>query len=100
MIGKVSKLDLNTYSTARGRYTHMAVFINLERALISKILINGNPQRIEYENLPMVCFNCGYYSHTKETCSSVTQISGETEKGESSGHVSANTAAAEEEVNA
>ncbi|PPS18718.1 hypothetical protein GOBAR_AA01847 [Gossypium barbadense] len=68
------------------------------RSLIFKILINGNPQRIEYENLPVVCFKCGYYCHTKEACSSVTQIQGGTEKGESSGQVSNKTAAVGKEV--
>ncbi|KAK5794435.1 hypothetical protein PVK06_035661 [Gossypium arboreum] len=72
MVGKVTKLDLNTDSKARGRYALMAVYVNLGRPLISKILINGNPQRIEYENLCMVCFKCGRYGHIKENCSSNT----------------------------
>ncbi|KAH1039542.1 hypothetical protein J1N35_041285 [Gossypium stocksii] len=69
MVGKVTKLDFNTDSKARGRYARMAVYVNLGRPLISKILFNGCTQRIEYENLPMVCFKCGRYGHNKEHCS-------------------------------
>ncbi|KAK5818844.1 hypothetical protein PVK06_023790 [Gossypium arboreum] len=98
MTGKVTKLDLNMDSKVRELYARMAVFVNLGRSLIFKILINGNPQRIEYENLPVVCFKCGYYCHNKEACSSVTQIQGGTEKGESSGQVSNKTAAVGKEV--
>ncbi|KAA3486517.1 reverse transcriptase [Gossypium australe] len=66
--------------------------------LMSKIFINANPQRIEYENLPVVCFNCGCYGHTKESCSVVTQNSSVNEKGESSGHDSGPTVAVEKEA--
>ncbi|PPS13453.1 hypothetical protein GOBAR_AA07127 [Gossypium barbadense] len=98
LIGKVTKLDTNTDSRARGRYARMAVLVNRGRPLVSKIFINGNPQRIEYENLPVVCFNCGCYGHTKESCSMITQRSGENEKGESSGHDSSTNVVAGEEA--
>ncbi|KAK5838693.1 hypothetical protein PVK06_007428 [Gossypium arboreum] len=46
MIGKVTKLDINTDSRARGRYARIAVFVNFERPLISKILINGAVENV------------------------------------------------------
>lgn len=46
----------------------MVVFVNLDEPLISQVLINGATQRIEYEHLPTVCFQCGHYGHTKEIC--------------------------------
>ncbi|KAH1084179.1 hypothetical protein J1N35_023940 [Gossypium stocksii] len=64
-IGKVAKLDFNTDNGVRGRFARMAVFINLDKALISQVIINGVTQRIEYEHLPTVCFQCGHYGHTK-----------------------------------
>lgn len=33
---------------------------------MSQILINGKTQRVEYEFLPMIYFNCGRYDHVKE----------------------------------
>ncbi|KAH1120984.1 hypothetical protein J1N35_004144 [Gossypium stocksii] len=94
MIGKVKKLDFNRDSRARGQYARMVVFVNLGRPLVSKILISGSPQRIEYDNLPVVCFKCGCYGHTKETCSSVIQTLGVKEKGETSEQTSVITAVA------
>ncbi|MFQ6633544.1 hypothetical protein Gotur_010992 [Gossypium turneri] len=67
---------------AQGRYAHMEYYVNLGRLLVSKILINGSPQRIEYENLLVVCFKCGCYGHIKENCRSVTYCSEAKEKGE------------------
>ncbi|PPS09996.1 hypothetical protein GOBAR_AA10655 [Gossypium barbadense] len=40
----------------------------LERPFRRKFLINGVPQRIEYEGLPTVCFSCGHYGHTQDLC--------------------------------
>ncbi|MBA0739954.1 hypothetical protein Gogos_013179 [Gossypium gossypioides] len=52
MIGRVAKLDFNTNNGVRGRFTRMALYVNLGKALISQVLINGVLQRIEYEYLP------------------------------------------------
>ncbi|MBA0777775.1 hypothetical protein Gotri_005750 [Gossypium trilobum] len=41
MVGKVTKLDFNADSKARGRYARMAIYVNLGRPLVSKILINA-----------------------------------------------------------
>ncbi|KAK5839844.1 hypothetical protein PVK06_008687 [Gossypium arboreum] len=57
-VGKVVKLDMNIVSRARGRFTRMAVYVNLEKPLVSKILINGRSQKVEYESLPTICFHC------------------------------------------
>ncbi|MBA0607315.1 hypothetical protein Godav_019642, partial [Gossypium davidsonii] len=35
---------------------------------LPKVIVNGNLQRIEYESLPVVCFSCGRYGHSKDVC--------------------------------
>ncbi|MBA0705030.1 hypothetical protein Golax_017249, partial [Gossypium laxum] len=45
LVGKVVKLDMNTDSRARGYFVRMAVYVNLEKPLVSQILINGQSQK-------------------------------------------------------
>ncbi|KAH1091601.1 hypothetical protein J1N35_018858 [Gossypium stocksii] len=74
MVGKVAKLDFNTDSKASGSHASMAIYINLEKPLISMVLINGKVQRIQYESLPVVCFSCGRYGHFKENRGQAKEI--------------------------
>ncbi|KAK8997026.1 hypothetical protein V6N11_020518 [Hibiscus sabdariffa] len=67
-IGSVIKIDLQTDSGCRGRFARMAVSLNLNKPLVSKLIINGRPQIVEYESLPTVCFHCGTYGHLKDIC--------------------------------
>ncbi|PPD87757.1 hypothetical protein GOBAR_DD15301 [Gossypium barbadense] len=83
LIGKVTKLNINTDNGLRGWFARMAIFVNLDKLLISKILINGNLQRIEYEFLSSICFSCGRYGHVKELCpisAGDKDLTGENEK--------------------
>ncbi|MBA0583855.1 hypothetical protein Gorai_014696 [Gossypium raimondii] len=54
MIGRVAKLDFNTDNRVWGRFARMVVYVNLGKALISQVLINGVLQKTEYEYLPTV----------------------------------------------
>ncbi|MBA0692659.1 hypothetical protein Goari_010197 [Gossypium aridum] len=49
----------------------MAVFINLDRSLVSQVLVNGEIQWVIYEALLTICFSCGKYGHVKEMCLSL-----------------------------
>ncbi|MBA0837318.1 hypothetical protein Goarm_009487 [Gossypium armourianum] len=72
LVGKVAKLDFNTDSKTRGGFARMTVFVDLDRPLVSQVLVNEELQRVEYEALPTICFSYGKYGHTKEMCSSPT----------------------------
>ncbi|PPD77313.1 hypothetical protein GOBAR_DD25761 [Gossypium barbadense] len=65
MVGKVVKLDMNTDSRGKGRFARMAVYIDLEKPLVSQILINGRTQNVEYASLSTICFHCERYVHVK-----------------------------------
>ncbi|KAL4354463.1 hypothetical protein GQ457_06G022390 [Hibiscus cannabinus] len=67
-VGFVIKIDFQTENGCRGRFARMAVSLNLRRPLVSKLIINGRPQIVEYKSLPMVCFHCGLYDHLKDIC--------------------------------
>ncbi|MBA0713332.1 hypothetical protein Golax_012372 [Gossypium laxum] len=68
LVGKVVKLDMNTDSRTRGQFARMAVYVNLEKPLVSQILINGRSQKVEYESLSIICFHCGRYGHMENIC--------------------------------
>lgn len=42
--------------------------MDLRKPLVSKIKISGHIQKIEYESLPVVCFNCGIFGHNTDIC--------------------------------
>lgn len=73
-IGPVAKTDRTTDSKTRGQFARLAVIINTEKPLVSKILIDGKAQRVEYECLPQVCFGCGRFGHTPELCTYISNL--------------------------
>lgn len=60
-VGNVVKLDLNIDNRTRGRFTLFGVYVNLDKPLVSQILIKGKLQKVKYEFFPIVCFHCGRY---------------------------------------
>ncbi|KAK9046473.1 hypothetical protein V6N11_052360 [Hibiscus sabdariffa] len=67
-IGPVIRIDYQTENGCRERFARMAIRIDLNKPLVSKLLVNGKIQVVEYESLPTICFNCGKYGHLSETC--------------------------------
>ncbi|KAH1108510.1 hypothetical protein J1N35_012278 [Gossypium stocksii] len=65
LVGIVVKLDLNTDSKSRGRFARMVAYVNLKKPLVSRILINGRIQTVEYESLSTICFHYGRYGHAE-----------------------------------
>ncbi|XP_016704378.1 uncharacterized protein [Gossypium hirsutum] len=61
----------------------MAVFVDLDKPLVSQVLVNGELQRVEYEALPTICFSCDKYGHLKKLCASPA-----TGKGNETGKIS------------
>ncbi|KAH9685608.1 DUF4283 domain-containing protein [Citrus sinensis] len=68
VIGKVIKIDYNTESACRGKFACIAVELDLAKPLCSQFLIDGKLQKVEYENLPLICYECGKYGHLSITC--------------------------------
>ncbi|KAK8299359.1 hypothetical protein V6Z12_D05G317100 [Gossypium hirsutum] len=58
----------------------MAVFIDMEKPLVFKIIVDGKLQKFEFESLPTVCFSCGRFGHIQEGCqiAGPRSINGET----------------------
>ncbi|KAL4309737.1 hypothetical protein GQ457_01G012650 [Hibiscus cannabinus] len=73
-IGSVIKVNFQTDNGCWGRFARLAVSLNLRRPLVSKLIINGRTQIVEYESLPTVCFHCGIYGHLKDICPQLQQL--------------------------
>ncbi|KAL4308369.1 hypothetical protein GQ457_01G026590 [Hibiscus cannabinus] len=67
-IGKVVRVDYNTSEGKRGHFARLAIVVDLDKPLLSGIIIDGHRQDIEYEGLLEICFRCGKYGHAKEVC--------------------------------
>ncbi|CAI0453446.1 unnamed protein product [Linum tenue] len=68
MIGRTIKLDYHTLHQQRARFARIAVEIDLSKPLVTRIRLDGQWQYLEYENLPVVCFECGKIGHTESSC--------------------------------
>ncbi|KAL4346268.1 hypothetical protein GQ457_17G013020 [Hibiscus cannabinus] len=67
-IGKVVKIDYNTTEGKRGRFARLAIMVDLNKPLVSGIVIDGHMQDIEYEGLPAICYKCGRFGHSQDDC--------------------------------
>ncbi|KAL4340266.1 hypothetical protein GQ457_08G027370 [Hibiscus cannabinus] len=67
-IGKIIKIDYNTKEGKRGWFARIDVVIDLNKPLVPSLVIDAKRQIIEYEGLPMICYSCGKFGHTVETC--------------------------------
>ncbi|KAI9073119.1 hypothetical protein K1719_044928 [Acacia pycnantha] len=68
LLGEVVKIDYRTETRGRGRYARIAVIVDLLQPLIPWIKVDGKTYGVEYEGLPVICFGCGKYGHSKERC--------------------------------
>ena len=68
-VGRVFRIDYNTETTTWGKFARIAVEIPLDKPLVSQIMLDGKVQKVDYENLPAICFLCGKYGHVVGSCS-------------------------------
>ena len=68
IIGPVVKIDSNTITAQRGKFSRLAVELDLQKPLVSQFNLEGRIQKVEYKNLPTICFGCGKFGHYREAC--------------------------------
>ena len=69
MIGKLVKIDLNTFKVAYGKFARVCIEINLSQPVIGKVCLDGRWYKIECEELYIICAKCGCYGHYSRDCS-------------------------------
>ncbi|KAK3198863.1 hypothetical protein Dsin_022278 [Dipteronia sinensis] len=68
MLGTANKVDHITESHARWRFSRICVELDISQPLKSELEVNDRCIRVEYENLGLICFQCGRVGHSKESC--------------------------------
>lgn len=43
----------------------------MTKPLISKVVVESRPQKVEYEGLDVICFSCSCIGHQKDSCPTV-----------------------------
>ncbi|CAI0551224.1 unnamed protein product [Linum tenue] len=68
LLGRTVKLDYHTEHMERGKFARIAVELDMNKPLKTRIRLDGFWQQVVYENLPEICFECGHIGHTESTC--------------------------------
>lgn len=67
-IGKTVRIDHTTNVQARGKFARLCVEVDLDKPLLANYRWEGQPLKIEYEGMHLICFHCGRYGHQKDAC--------------------------------
>ncbi|CAL1387609.1 unnamed protein product [Linum trigynum] len=68
LIGRTIKLDYHTLTQQRAKFARLAVEVDISRPLVPRIWLDDDWQPVVYENLPVVCFECGKIGHASTAC--------------------------------
>ena len=69
-LGSLLKVDTQMMDNERGRFARFYVQIDLEQPLTPRVRIRDMIQKIQYEGISAICFECGRVGHRIDTCSS------------------------------
>nr|POE70613.1 hypothetical protein CFP56_40930 [Quercus suber] len=58
-LGKVLRIDTHTTAEARGCFASLCIQVDLDKPLVTNILIRGIQQHVNYEGIHRLCFSCG-----------------------------------------
>nr|POF01449.1 uncharacterized protein CFP56_35727 [Quercus suber] len=67
-VGNVLRIDTHTAFEAKGRFARLCVHIDIDKPLITTILIGKFEQPVCYEGVQKLCFSCGRMGHRRENC--------------------------------
>ena len=66
-LGNVLRVDTFTAFESRGRFARLCIQIDVDKPLITTILLGKLEQLILYEGIQRFCFGCGRVGHRRES---------------------------------
>ncbi|KAK9997221.1 hypothetical protein SO802_021907 [Lithocarpus litseifolius] len=67
-IGKVLREETFTATKSRDRFARLCIQLDVEKPLVTTILIGKFEQLVSNEGMQKLCFRCGRMGHRKEAC--------------------------------
>lgn len=67
-IGEVLQIDTHNAAEVRGRFARLCVQVDVDKPLVTNILIGAIHQPVNYEGVHRPCFSCGRIGDWKEAC--------------------------------
>ena len=67
-IGLVLRIDSYTALESRGSYARLCVQVDLEKPLITSVRVGRLVQKVTYEGVSTLCFQCGRLGYKQDPC--------------------------------
>lgn len=61
-------MDTHTASETNGRFARLCVQVDVDKPLITTVLIGKFKQKVSYEGIHKKCFSYGRIGHRRESC--------------------------------
>lgn len=68
ILGKPLRIDAHTAHRKRGRFARICIEVDLSKPLITEFKISKHKQRVQYEGISALCFDCGRIGHRALDC--------------------------------
>nr|POF27627.1 uncharacterized protein CFP56_66749 [Quercus suber] len=67
-IGNVLRIDMFTATKTRGKFARLCIQVDVDKPLITTVMIGKFEQSITYKGIHNLCFECGRMGHRGEIC--------------------------------
>lgn len=74
IVGRTINVDAMSLVDTRDRFARCCVEVDLSAPLLPSIIVFDEEQKVEYEGLHLICFECGRYDHRAEACTGSVDI--------------------------
>lgn len=74
LIGTTVKVDEHTMGQAQGKFARLCVELDLSKPLIPFIELEGRTYGVVYEEIQLVCFECGCFGHGRDICHVIVKV--------------------------